>query len=588
MKKLFLLLFSVLAFTSQVRADEYVVYQPEDVEHIYWNSNDDKHQPEVKFPFIKAGDVIKIHYTNVSSECQIIWRGKSGGDWKWETIGTGSNGILSYTVPSSDQEYAGESCTSEEIVASLKERGLALTGTFNLLAVTVIDNNSQLSNTSQTLLTGQNTDLGNWETEVSLASYDFSTTKISDVLNITYTSYSTLGSGDWATIQLQSNTSYGSVPAWAAITDKCSQGTQSTNTQQTLSITVDETILTALQKGYAIIKGGNVYLNSVTISSSNKVLSETISTEIKYFGNWSSNYEPSSTDCANTNEGDVLCISYTVPDSKTDGCIFLRDKSNGWSQISGYVVDNLSGSGTVCFPINSTILALLKAGQIAISGYGAGGSSASDGVQGTGVTITHIFTAAGYRPVYIPASGYATFYGASTCALPDGVEAYYVSSTKDGSAIFTKISNIPNNKGVILKGEKGIYQLYTTTDAAANVEDNMLVGAVTSQPITDASGKYILYNNAGTPEFRKITENTNLDAFKCYLNAPGEIESKLNIVFAEDENKQGEEQQGETTSIRNMTNTNVNNNVVYNMNGQRVGSDYKGLVIVNGKKIIKK
>ena len=28
--------------------------------------------------------------------------------------------------------------------------------------------------------------------------------------------------------------------------------------------------------------------------------------------------------------------------------------------------------------------------------------------------------------------------------------------------------------------------------------------------------------------------------------------------------------------------------VVYNMNGQRVGSDYKGLVIVNGKKIIKK
>lgn len=87
-------------------------------------------------------------------------------------------------------------------------------------------------------------------------------------------------------------------------------------------------------------------------------------------------------------------------------------------------------------------------------------------------------------------------------------------------------------------------------------------------------------------EFRKTVEGT-IAANKAYLKIPTGG-AKLNIVFAEDENKQGEEPQGETTSIRNMTNTNVNNNVVYNMNGQRVGSDYKGLVIVNGKKIIKK
>lgn len=584
MKKLFLLLFSVLAFTSQVRADEYVVYQPKNVEHIYWNSEGDNHQPTITFPCIKAGDVIKIHYTNVSSDCSIIWRGKTTGEWKWATIGiTGSNGILSYTVPSTDQTYADESCTSEEIVASLKDRGLGLSGTFNLLAITVIDNNSQLSNTSQDLLTGQNTDLGNWGTEVSLASYDFSTTRISDVINITYTSYSTLGSGAWATIQLQSNTSYGSVEAWKAITSACSQGTQSTNTTETLSITVDETILTALQKGYAIIKGGNVYLNSVTISSSNKVLSKTISTESKHFGSWSDNYQPSETACSMTNEGDILCVSYEVPDSKNDGCIFLRDKSNDWSQIEGYVVNNLSGSGTVCFHINSDILALLKAGQIAISGSGAGGSSASDGVLGTGVTITHFTTPAGYRPVYIPDSKYATFYGESTCALPDGVEAYYVSSTTNGSAILTGLSNIPAGQGVILKGEKkGIYQLYTTTDAADNADGNMLEGAVTRQPITETDNKYVLYNYNGTPEFRKINSGTYLDAFKCYLNAPG-IGSKLNIVFAEDE-----EPQGETTSIRNIANTNVNNNVVYNMNGQRVGSDYKGIVIINGKKYLHK
>lgn len=88
-------------------------------------------------------------------------------------------------------------------------------------------------------------------------------------------------------------------------------------------------------------------------------------------------------------------------------------------------------------------------------------------------------------------------------------------------------------------------------------------------------------------EFRKTTSGT-IAANKAYLKIPTSPGSKLNIVFAEDENKQDEEQQGETNSIRNIANNNVNNNVVYNMNGQRVGSDYKGLVIVNGKKIIKK
>lgn len=97
----------------------------------------------------------------------------------------------------------------------------------------------------------------------------------------------------------------------------------------------------------------------------------------------------------------------------------------------------------------------------------------------------------------------------------------------------------------------------------------------------------LIDNDGAVAEFRK-TESGTIAANKAYLKIPSGSGSKLNIVFAEDENKQGEEQQGETNSIRNIANTNVNNNVVYNMNGQRVGSDYKGLVIVNGKKIIKK
>lgn len=559
--------------TLGTKADEYVVYQPSSPESVYYTSDQDNHQPNVKFPFIKAGDIIKIHYTNVSSECAIIWRGKTSGDWKWASIETGENGILSYTVPSSNQTYDNESCTSDEIVASLKERGLALTGTFNLLAVTVKDNNSQLSNASQTLFEGQNYNLGNWTWDNRIIlprTYNFAQVKVGDVMTISYTSDATI-SEDVAAINLKEsqNTNHTVI----ASIDNIAQ-----NTTGTFDIDITADILDYLQGGYGYITGKYITITALNITSTNKVLSETISTESKYFGNWHSNYEPTSTACANTNEGDVLCISYTVPDSKTDGSIFLRDKSNSWSQISGYVVDNLSGSGIVCFPINSTILALLQAGNIAISGSGAGGSSTSDGVQGTGVTITHFTTAAGYRPVYIPASGYATFCGESTCALPEGVEAYYVSETTSEKATLTSISNIPASQGVILYGAEGIYQLYTTTDAAASVTSNKLTGT-TAQTTMSGDGNYILYNNNGTPEFHKATADSKLDAYKAYLPAsalPSPAPS-LSISF---------DGMGNATGISNVQKTVVEDNRIYNLNGQEVKNAGKGIFIKNGKKYI--
>ncbi len=574
MKKLFLLLFSVLAFTSQVRAGVYVAYQPTEPVAIsnnvgLWQGVQLDTKDIATFYTLSKDDVINIRITNVGTNFEFELDYKKGEGWDWTKLNSASytDGVISYTVESA------------EMANLIKERGLIIQGIyFKVLDITVTDNNSQLSNTLP-LLTGQS-DLGNWNKEVSLKDYyDFSTTEVGDVLEITYTSYSTLGSGDWATIQLQSNTKYGSVEAWNAITDKCSKGTQLTNKQETLSITVDETILTALKNGYAIIKGGNVILNSVTISSSKyNILIKTLISDDCNFGEWSGYYQTNNSNYFTyAKSGDILSIAYSVEGN--GGELQLID-TNNWQKYSDkYAVSGLSGTGTTNFIINDALLAKLQAGNIVIKGAG--------NITGKGVSLKMLATPAGYRPVYIPASGYATFYGASTCALPDGVEAYYVSETTTETAKLTSISNIPAGQGVILKGSEGIYQLYTTADAAASAENNKLDGSTSRQQITDASGKYVLYNNGGTPEFRKITENTYLDAFKCYLNAPG-IGSKLNIVFAEDENKQDEEQQGETNSIRNIANTNVNNNVVYNMNGQRVGSDYKGLVIVNGKKIIKK
>ena len=135
----------------------------------------------------------------------------------------------------------------------------------------------------------------------------------------------------------------------------------------------------------------------------------------------------------------------------------------------------------------------------------------------------------------------------------------------------------------------GVSSVEVTLDATykSSVKDIIIKNRTTTGSLTLSSAYLVSNSGSAVPEFRKATTG-KIAANKAYLKIPAGSSSKLNIVFAEDENKQGEEQQGETNSIRNIANTNVNSNVVYNMNGQRVGSDYKGLVIVNGKKIIKK
>lgn len=170
----------------------------------------------------------------------------------------------------------------------------------------------------------------------------------------------------------------------------------------------------------------------------------------------------------------------------------------------------------------------------------------------------------------------------------DKLKLYFSDNTLDADATFyvSYSDDTPETGATLTQGSKSI-EIDLNSSSIGNF--SMWSGA-TSGSITFKSAALIDNDGATVAEFRK-TESGTIAANKAYLkidSSGNPKHSKLNIVFAEDENKQDEEQQGETNSIRNIANTNVNNNVVYNMNGQRVGSDYKGLVIVNGKKIIKK
>ena len=270
-------------------------------------------------------------------------------------------------------------------------------------------------------------------------------------------------------------------------------------------------------------------------------------------------------------------MAYVVPDGYSDGGVVLRE-TGGWTEITR--VSGLTGTGTAHFYVTESLLTQFKNGSVNITGFGDGGTDNTyNGVKWTGISFTHFVTPAGYRPVYIPSSGYATFYGASTCALPDGVTAYYVSATTSDKATLTAVSNIPADQGVILNGTTGIYQLYTTADAAS-VTGNKLIGAVTRTQMTETTDKYVLYDNEGTPEFRKITADTYLDAYKCYLDASGGNNAPaLRIAFddSDDNATTGIETVGVSRPVTEKT-------AVFDLSGRRVAQPSKGLYIKNGKK----
>ncbi len=558
MKKITLLILMLLCMTGAKATVEYVAYQPDAPVVVSWQAGGNQPSYAGSYFTVSSGDVIKVHVTNVSSsnyQPKIVWKGTDGNGWTALDCVTTTDGVFTYTI------------TTDEIATSIDTYGIALSGEgYSMLDITV--ETSLISSSSQTFFTDQSYDQGQWTWNNRILlyrwKYNFAQLKSGDILTIGYTTYSTVGSND--------------VHGQLSVTDGTTAigytgYNETPSTPSTLEITLTDDMITQLYAGETYITGENVYVNSMTATSSNHITTKTYTNSETVFGtSWSESIEMKNviTDYSNVSAGDVLALEYTT-DASNSGTIQLQ---YGWSEYANYSGITANTSGTLYIPITSDLLTKLDEDNIQIKGEHVT-------IPANGISIIHFIsiTKPGYRPVYIPASGYATFYGESTCALPDGItNAYYVSETTESSAKLSSISNIPANQGVILKGTAGIYQLYTTTDEAASVSGNKLVGSVSRTPITDTETIYVLINNDGTPEFRTVTANTYLDAYKCYLSTATAAHA-LSIIFDDG---------SETTGINTVQSSEFRDQSYYTLDGRKLnGKPSKaGLYIVNGKKVI--
>lgn len=183
----------------------------------------------------------------------------------------------------------------------------------------------------------------------------------------------------------------------------------------------------------------------------------------------------------------------------------------------------------------------------------------------------------------IPSSSFAT-YAASYPVDYDklGLKAYAVklNDAKDGVE-FTEIPGVvPAGVPVLLKGDANKDYALDKAEGGSPVYTDLKASDGTSASNSkDKTTLYALSTVNGVTAFYPVKEASAIPAKRCYLEVKGT--SAKAAFFSLGTNF------GETTGISSVENKVEKADApVYNLAGQLVGKDYKGLVIKNGKKFV--
>lgn len=233
-------------------------------------------------------------------------------------------------------------------------------------------------------------------------------------------------------------------------------------------------------------------------------------------------------------------------------------------------------------------------------------------VGGTEKNYLNVYTITVTNPanITIGESGYATFCSSGYYKIPSGLTAYVTDRINSADDLangvtfksvgcllpYSEKGDATNYEAYLIKGEPGVYFLDKATkdeadaDSIANADlykYNCLRGTLKERALTQGNSTtyFILGTKDGNVGFYKSTGEGKLAAGKAYLQVnnkflPSDASAKglsLNI-------------DGSATGINGVKSEGgkAKSHVLYNLAGQRVGKDYKGVVICNGRKYLQK
>ena len=190
-------------------------------------------------------------------------------------------------------------------------------------------------------------------------------------------------------------------------------------------------------------------------------------------------------------------------------------------------------------------------------------------------------------PVTITAAGSASF--SCTEALDftgvTGITAYAATLKTDKYVHLEAVEQVPAGEGIIVKGAAGTYEVPVATGEVTQGVGNLLQGTATeAYTVTqedydnDLVYKYVK-TNSGQVGFQKAEAGKVIAVGKAFLKLSAQQAREFKGFAAE-----------ETTGIKSLTpdpSPKGEGSGYYNLAGQKVGKGYKGIVIVQGRKVVR-
>ena len=161
------------------------------------------------------------------------------------------------------------------------------------------------------------------------------------------------------------------------------------------------------------------------------------------------------------------------------------------------------------------------------------------------------------------------------------VEAYIVTAKNGNSFNKKQVYKVPAETGLVVEGAEGTYKI-PVAEANTSFDDfsgNLLQSTATAEFTVPDDGNvyYGLFYSYATERvgFQKKDAGFSFGMGKSYLKLSGAMAKNFNEIFLE-----------EATAIRGVQEDAWTDGKAYNLNGQRVDKNYKGVMIVNGKKVV--
>lgn len=192
--------------------------------------------------------------------------------------------------------------------------------------------------------------------------------------------------------------------------------------------------------------------------------------------------------------------------------------------------------------------------------------------------------------VQVGSTGFATVGLPYATTLPEGVKGYAVTNVTETAVTLTEVpagTNIAANTGLIIVAAPGSYT-FPVVESGVKIEGNVLVANTEADKIAETEGEFYVLavtdEAAKTVGLAQIAQGGVIAKNRAYMPAsvvPAGVAgqtSSLRLVF------------GNPTAVEEVAENGVEpvETVVYNLAGQRVRTDAKGMVIVKGRKYLKK